>query len=50
VLVRYLTIVLEEWPRGYQAVTSDIVELLKSSEWLEKFFCDLLEKVTAALM
>ena len=41
---------LEEWPCGYQAVTDDIVELLKNSEWLEKFFCDLLDKVTTVLL
>ncbi|XP_065919597.1 kinetochore-associated protein 1-like isoform X2 [Dysidea avara] len=46
VLVHYLTIALEEWPHGYQGVTSDIVELLKNSEWLEKFFCDLLDKIS----
>lgn len=45
VLARYLAIVLEEWPCGYQSVVHEVTGLLKTTEWIEKFFCDTLEKV-----
>jgi len=48
-LARYLAIVLEEWPRGYQPVTCEVIGLLKTAEWIEKLFCDVLEKVASTL-
>ena len=45
VLARYLATVLEEWPRGYQSVVHEVIGLLKTTEWIEKFFCETLEKV-----
>ena len=49
VLVRYLTTVLEKWPRGYKSVVREVTELLKTTEWIEKFFCDTFEKVVISL-